>query len=268
MQALLTDVRAGARRRAARRTDGNLRPWSPRGSLPLRGAPQPTTEVDPLNVDGNTPLHVACACRRSAAVKMLLRAGERVHSVHVPNNKGKLPIDYVKKAKDAASREIYGYLLGTTGGAPRGRAAAEPVPDGEHRAAHPTPRATEYEQKIRDVYSLPSDTDVLRKYILDLLLDVDEFRDRCKARRAGRSAQRLRCDSAAHGPPNAAPSPWACPQDTIYHLVQVKQSALRTASPEVGAGAPPAATRWLFRTGSLTQLAHAPPPIAPPRIDP
>ena len=60
-------------------------------------------------------------------------------------------------------------------------------PTGSVRAGTPQP-VTDYESKLRDVYSLPSDVDILRKYILDLTMDVTEFRERSKvAVQGGRS---------------------------------------------------------------------------------
>ena len=130
------------------------------------------------NNEGNTPLHVACAAKRFGVVKLLLRAGERPHSVHIPNAKGRLPIDYVAKATDPGSRQIHAYLLGKAGALAPAPAAAS------HRGtlARASALPSDYEIKLREVYSLSDDIDVLRKYILDLTMDVTEFRERCKVR--------------------------------------------------------------------------------------
>jgi hypothetical protein len=75
---------------------------------------QPLVEVDAQNNQGDTPLHVACASKHFGAVKLLVRAGERPHSLHVANTRGKLPMDYVSKAADPASRQIRAYLVGAS----------------------------------------------------------------------------------------------------------------------------------------------------------
>jgi len=103
----------------------------------------PNIKIDVQNNEGNTPLHVATAYTHLQSIKMLLKAGDRPHSLHVTNLKNKQPIDY------AWNSEVKAFL-------------------------------EDYHQAFYLAYSLSNDPDVLRKRIINMISEVNEFQDRCK----------------------------------------------------------------------------------------
>jgi len=103
----------------------------------------PNISIAVQNNEGNTPLHVATAYTHLQAIKLLLKAGDRPHSLHVLNQKQKQPIDY------AWNSEVKAYL-------------------------------EDYHQAFYLAYSLPNDPDVLRKHIINMISEMNEFQDKVK----------------------------------------------------------------------------------------
>ena len=77
------------------------------------------------------------------AIKLLLRAGDRPHSFHISNTKNKQSLDY------AWNPEVKAYL-------------------------------EDYRHAFYQSYSLPNDPDVMRKFIINLMMEVNEFQDKVR----------------------------------------------------------------------------------------
>ena len=122
------------------------------------------------NNEGNTPLHVATAYTHLQAIKLLLKSGDRPHSFHVANGKGKNALDY------AWNSEIKSYLEGWGGFYLFDYCCCSIHPP----ITKPPFTTLDYHQAFYQAYNLPNDPEVMRKFIINLIMEVNEFQDKVR----------------------------------------------------------------------------------------